>query len=353
MSRPIEALVAPEPEAPAAPSGAVARGAGFGWRYVGAKVIGSITTLFFVLVVNFFLFRVIPADPVRTLARGRATTPEQVAELTRTLGLDQPLPQQFLTYLKNTATGEFGASFKYRQPVGQLMLDRLWPTLVLVGTSTILATVLGIWIGMIGAWNRGKKFDQISTSSTLTLYAMPEWWLGLLLLAIFGVGMGPIPGLFPAGGLISPDIEQWSWHGIANTAWHLTLPIITLTLAYLAEYGLIARSALLDEMGEDYLQTARAKGLRDVYVRRRHATRNAMLPVTTLVALNLGFVVGGAITIETVFSIPGLGLLSTEALKIPDFPLLQGTFLVFSAAVIFANLIANLLYGWLDPRVRV
>jgi peptide/nickel transport system permease protein len=353
MSRPVEALVAPEPAAPAAPSGTGRSGAGFGWRYVGSKLLGSVTTLLFVLVVNFFLFRVIPADPVRTLARGRATTPAQVAELTRTLGLDQPLPQQFVTYLQNTATGEFGASFRYRQSVGQLMLDRLWPTLVLVGTSVVLATILGIWIGMIGAWNRGRKFDQISTSSTLTLYAMPEWWLGLLLLAIFGVGMGPIPGMFPAGGLISPGVEQWSWHGIYDQAWHLTLPVITLTLAYLAEYGLIARSALLDEMGEDYLQTARAKGLRDVYVRRRHAIRNAMLPVTTLVALNLGFVVGGAITIETVFSIPGLGLLSTEALSIPDFPVLQGTFLVFSAAVIVANLIANLMYGWLDPRVRV
>jgi peptide/nickel transport system permease protein len=353
MSRPIEALVAPEPDARAAPPGGGAAGAGFGWRYVGSKLLGSIGTLFFVLVFNFFLFRVIAADPVRTLARGRATTPEQVAELARTLGLDQPLPQQFLTYLKNTATGEFGASFRYRQPVGQLILERLWPTVVLVGTSTILATILGIWIGMIGAWHRGGMFDNVSTSSTLTLYAMPEWWLGLLLLAVFSVGMGPIPGMFPVAGIVSPSVDQWSWHGIYDQAWHLTLPIITLTLAYLAEYGLIARSALLDEMGEDYLKTARAKGLPDVLVRRRHATRNAMLPVTTLVALNLGFVVGGAITIETVFSIPGIGLLTTEALSIPDFPVLQGTFLVFSAAVIFANLIANLLYGWLDPRVRV
>ena len=351
MSRPVEAIAVAEPSR-AALAGGTAGGAGFGWRYVGSKVLGSISTLFFVLVVNFFLFRVIPSDPVRTLARGRATTPAQVAELTKTLGLDQPLPQQFLTYLKNTATGEFGASFRYRQPVGQLMLDRLWPTLVLVGTSTILATLFGIWIGMIGAWNRGRMFDKVSTSSTLTLYAMPEWWLGLLLLAVFAVGAGPIPGLFPVAGLVSPSVDQWSWHGIYDQAWHLTLPVITLTLAYLAEYGLIARSALLDEMGEDYLQTARAKGLPDMLVRRRHATRNAMLPVTTLVALNLGFVVGGAITIETVFSIPGLGLLSTEALSIPDFPLLQGTFLVFSAAVIVANLIANLLYGWLDPRVR-
>ncbi len=181
---------------------------------------------------------------------------------------------------------------------------------------------------------------------------MPEWWLGLILFAVFAVGWGPIPGMFPIGGLISPGVDQWSLDGIINQAWHLVLPIITLTLAYLAEYSLIMRSALLDEMGEDYLQTARAKGLRDVFVRRRHAARNAMLPVATLVSLNLGFIVSGAITIETVFSIPGLGLLTTDALHIPDIPMLQGTFFVFSASVVVANLVANLLYGVLDPRVR-
>ncbi|MGH3477293.1 MAG: ABC transporter permease, partial [Nocardioidaceae bacterium] len=152
-------------------------------------------------------------------------------------------------------------------------------------------------------------------------------------------------------GLHSTDVDPNSFAGGLDTAWHLTLPVLTLTLAYLAEYSLIMRSSLLDEMGEDYLTTARAKGLRDVYVRRRHATRNALLPTATLVVLNLGFIVGGAITIETVFSIPGLGLLTTEALEVPDYPVLQGTFLFFSIAVILANLVSNLLYGWLDPRV--
>jgi peptide/nickel transport system permease protein len=139
---------------------------------------------------------------------------------------------------------------------------------------------------------------------------------------------------------------------VLDQAWHLTLPIITVTLAYLADYSLIMRSSLLDEMGADYLMTARAKGLRDLRVRNQHAVPNALLPTTTLIAFSLGFVVAGAITIETVFSVPGLGLLTTEALEVPDFPLLQGTFLFFSVAVIVANLCANLLYAWLDPRVR-
>jgi peptide/nickel transport system permease protein len=348
MSAPTSTLVA---EAEAAPTRPERRRAGR-WRYIGSKLLGSFGALMFVLVFNFILFRMIPADPVRTLARNRLVSQEQVDELTRTLGLEEPLPQQFLTYLQNTFSGEFGLSFRYRQPVGDLILDRLWPTLLLVGTSTILATVIGIYLGMVSAWNRGKVVDHMSTSTSLTLYSMPEWWLGLVLLAVFAVGAGPIPELFPTGGLHSTDVDPSSFAGGLDTAWHLTLPVITLTLAYLADYSLIMRSSLLDEMGEDYLTTARAKGLRDVYVRRRHAVRNALLPTTTLVVLNLGFVVGGAITIEYVFSIPGLGLLTTEALDVPDYPVLQGTFLFFSVAVILANLVANLLYGWLDPRVR-
>ncbi len=212
--------------------------------------------------------------------------------------------------------------------------------------------MIGVYIGIRGAWKRGGRFDRFTTGTSLTLYAMPEWWLGLLLIAGLGVGFWFVPGLFPTGGLHSPDVDPTSLHGIFDTIWHLVLPVTTLTLAYLADYSLIMRSSLLDELGEDYLQTARAKGLRDVQVRNRHAVRNAMLPTTTIIALNIGFVVGGAITIETVFSIPGLGLLATNAIGVPDFWVLQGTFLVASAGVIIANLIANLIYGWIDPRVR-
>ncbi len=321
-------------------------------RFLAAKVIGALGSLFFVLVVNFFLFRILPGDPARTLGRGRFRTPEQLAEFKRTYGLDQGLGEQFLTFLKNTFTGELGTSLRYRVPVSDLIADRFWPTLLLVGTSTFLATVIGVYLGVISGWNRGKKVDKITTGTTLTLYSMPEWWLGLLLIAGLAVGVGPIPGIFPTGGLHSIDAVPGTWSYLWDTAWHLALPVITLTLAYLAEYSLIMRSSLLDELGEDYLVTARAKGLRDVVVRRKHAVRNALLPTTTVAALSLGFVLGGAITIETVFSIPGLGLLASEALALPDYWVLQGTFLIASGTVIFANLAANLLYGLLDPRVR-
>ncbi|MCU0265394.1 MAG: ABC transporter permease [Actinomycetia bacterium] len=322
------------------------------WRYVGGKALGALGSLAFILTFNFFLFRVLPGDPARNLTRNRKIPPEQVAALRESWGLDEPLLQQFLLYLKALLNGDLGISYKFRLPVADVIADRVWPTLVLVGTGTLIATVVGLWIGIKSGWNRGSRFDKVTTGSTLTVYAMPEWWLGLILLAVFAVGIGPLPGVFPTGGLISPGVDPWSLEGILDMAWHLVLPVTTLALAYLAEYALIMRSSLLDEMGEDYLLTARAKGLRDDLVRRRHAVPNALLPAVTLVALNIGFVVSGAITIETVFSIPGLGLLTYEALRVPDYPLLQGCFLLFSIGVVLANLGADLVYGWLDPRVR-
>jgi len=347
----VTTLVTSETAESAAPEQVLSRRRGYP-AYVLRKFLGACGSLAFVLVLNFFLIRVLPGDPARTLGRGRFTNPEQLAAFTKTYGLNQPLMKQFLVYLQNTFTGNLGISLRYRVPVSQLLVDRMWPTLLLVGSSTILATVIGVWIGIIGAWNRGGKFDKITTGATLTLYSMPEWWLGLLLIAALAVGVGPIPGLFPTGGLHSTGVDPASLKGVLDTAWHLTLPVITLTLAYVAEYSLIMRSSLLDELGEDYLTTARAKGLRDVDVRRKHAVRNALLPTTTVIALSIAFVVSGAVTVETVFSIPGLGLLSTEAVSIPDYWVLQGTFLVQTGAVIFAIFIANLIYGLLDPRVR-
>jgi peptide/nickel transport system permease protein len=321
--------------------------------YVLRRCGGALASLAFMLLVNFFLFRVLPGDPARTLGRGRFSSPEQLEAYRATHGLGQPLPQQFVTFLKNTLSGDLGISLKYPgTPVIDLLVSRMWPTLLLVGTSVVLAAVIGVWLGVKGAWRRGSRFDTWSSGTSLALYSMPEWWLGMLLIVSLAVGIGPLPGLFPTGGLHSIDADPSSVAGVLDTIWHLTLPVATLTLAYLADYALIMRSSLLDELGEDYLTTARAKGLRDIQVRNRHAVRNALLPTTTVIALNIGFVVAGAITIETVFSIPGLGLLSIDALEGPDFWLLQGTFLVASAGVILANLVANLLYGLLDPRVR-
>jgi peptide/nickel transport system permease protein len=203
-------------------------------------------------------------------------------------------------------------------------------------------------MGIYSGWRRGSAVDIGSMTTSLVFYSMPEFWLGIILLIVFATYLG----LFPTGGLQSVTGEFSGIGRVTDYINHLFLPALTLTLAYVGEYYLVMRSSLLDVLGEDYVTTARAKGLREKLVLRRHAVRNAMLPTVTIIAINFGFVIGGAITVETVFSYPGLGLLTFEALQAKDYPLLQGTFLFFSLAVIAANLVADLLYGYLDPRVR-
>lgn len=317
-------------------------------KYLTWKVINACFTLVFVLVFNFVLFRVLPGNPAQVLARNKLLPKEAVEELERDFGLDKPLPQQFLIYAGDTVRGNFGISYTFREPVGDVISSRIWPTVLLIGVSTVLSTGIGLLIGIFGAWKRGSKFDVGSLGFALITYAMPEFWLGILLLIAFAAGLG----WFPTGGMTSPSAGFTGFASAIDVLNHMFLPAVTLTLAYIGEYALIMRSSLLDVMGEDYLTTARAKGLRESLVLRRHAVPNAMLPTVTLVVLNLGFVVSGAITVETVFSWPGLGLLSYEAIGAPDYPLLQGLFLLFSVSVILANLVADLLYTYLDPRVR-
>ena len=324
-----------------------ARGGGV-IRNLGVKIFSAVVTLLFVLVFNFFLFRVLPADPARNLARGTTLTATQMAAINKTFGIGLPLWQQFTNYFVQTFRGNLGISFQYHIPVSQVIGHALWPTILLVGSSTVLSTIIGVWMGIRAGWNRGGAFDQVSTAVNNTLYAMPDFWLGMVLLIAFSSHWY----LFPAGGMNSVTGNLSGLSGLSDLLWHLTLPCAVLTLVYLAEYSLVMRSSLIDELGNDYLLTARAKGLRDAMVRRRHAVPNALLPSITLIMLNLGFVISGAITTETVFTWPGLGLASYNALNFPDYPVLEGCFLLFSAAVIAANLIADLLLTVLDPRVR-
>jgi peptide/nickel transport system permease protein len=265
--------------------------------------------------------------------------------------LDQPIARQFLTYVANPFDSTVN-SVKFNRPVWDVIGERVGPTILLVGLAGVLSALIGVWIGIRAGWRRGSRFDRVSTAVTLGLYSMPEFWLGMVLLIAFGVGVGPFPGLFPVGQMLSPGTSMSSLAGVRDLLAHLTLPVATLTLGYLAEYSLVMRSSMLDELGQDYLVTARAKGLMDKAVRRGHAVPNALLPTTTLVFLNLGFVVSGAITVETVFSWPGLGLLSYDALSGPDVPLLQGLFLLFSLSVVAFNLAADVMLAVLDPRVR-
>ena len=317
-------------------------------RFVAGKALASLVTLAFVLVFNYFLFRVVAGDPVTNLFRGRNLSDSQKEQLRQQFGLDGSHLEQFFRYLEQTVTLNFGRSYTSNEPVMSEIASRAWPTIALVGVSAVLSALIGVLLGVIAAWNRGRKSDYAATSFTMTTYSMPDFWLGMLLLVFFAV----VLGWFPVGGLSDPNTPDEGIAYVIDVAWHMFLPALTLTLAYLGEYTLIMRSSLLDTMREDYLVLARAKGLRDVVVRNRHAVPNAMLPVITLVAINLGFVLSGAIAVETIYSWPGLGLLTYQALTGPDLPLLQGLFLVFSASVIVFNFVADLAYAYLDPRVR-
>jgi peptide/nickel transport system permease protein len=317
-------------------------------RFVTGKVLGSLATLAFVVVFNFFLFRVVESDPVANLFRGRNLTAQQRETLTRQFGLNGSKGEQFVRYLGQTAQLNLGRSYVTNAPVASEIGRRTLPTLALVGVSTLLSAVLGVLIGVVAAWRRGSASDYAATTFTMATYSMPDFWLGMLLLTAFAVGLSWLP----VGGITDPTSDATGLANLADQAKHMVLPALTLTLAYLGEYALVMRSSLLDTMREDYLLLARAKGLRDVVVRNRHAVPNALLPVVTLIAINFGLVLSGAIAVETIFSWPGLGLATYDALNGPDLPMLQGLFLVFSAAVIVCNLAADLLYARLDPRVR-
>ncbi len=317
-------------------------------RFVLVKVLGSLATLAFVVAFNFFLFRIVEGDPVANLFRGRNLTLEQRQELREQFGLDGSTLEQFGRYVQQTAQLNLGRSYTSNEPVIDTIWERAWPTIALVGVSTLLSTVFGVLIGIAAAWKRGSPTDYASTGFTMATYSMPDFWLGMLLL----ISLAVLLGWFPVGGITDPGTDASGLSLLLEQAHHMFLPALTLTLAYLGEYALVMRSSLLDTMREDYLTLARAKGLRDVIVRNRHAVPNAILPVVTLIAINFGFVLSGAIAVEAIFSWPGLGLATYEALRGPDLPMLQGLFLVFSASVIFFNLVADLLYAYLDPRVR-
>ena len=321
--------------------------------YLGKKVGAALISFAFLLVVGYLIFSVMPSNPLEALTRGRPTSAAQIAFLRKQLGLNEPAWERFFQFVWNTLHGNLGYSWQFQEPVSTLVLQRLWPTILLMGSSTIISIWLGMWLGIRSGWRPGSILDRLSSGVSLAFWSVPTFWLGLILLVLFGVGFGPIPALFPVGGMTTPgSAGGFALSHIVDVLRHLVLPCVTLVLVQFAQYVTIMRSSIIDELGSPYLLTARAKGLRDVDVRRKHAVPNAMLPTVTIIFLQLGGLVSGAITVETVYSWPGLGFLTYQALEIPDLPLLEGTFIVFSASVIVMNLLADIVYRYLDPRVR-
>ncbi|RWQ34848.1 MAG: ABC transporter permease [Mesorhizobium sp.] len=315
-------------------------------------MIRAAITLLMVATLNFILFRVIPGDPATLLLGGArvSVNAEQIEALRQSWGLDRPLfPDQAIDYLMATLRGDFGYSFKFRgMRVADLVLDRLPATIALVALAQLSAISCGVMSGLYAGWRRGGVFDRFATGASLALYATPSFWLAMILIVIFSTALGWLPGygLYSPGASISPAGK------LLDYLRHLALPVSAVGLGLIGQYVVVARAAMSDVVTEDYMVTARAKGLTNGQMLIRHAFRNAMLPVVTLITLNLGYVVAGAITVEAVFAWPGIGGLTVEALNARDYPVLQGIFLLLGASIVCANLLADVAYGILDPRVR-
>jgi peptide/nickel transport system permease protein len=322
------------------------------WRYILGKLGQLFLTLLLILTLAFFLFRVWqPGDPVQTWAKstGAQYTQEQMAAIRHDWGLDKPMPEQYVDFIRQSLTFNFGTSTVVNpdRSVNELFMERMSKSLVLILTSTIASIVIGVLLGIYGGWRRQGKLDNSAMGTSMFLYAVPEFVLGMgFILLLSGTFH-----LFPSGLYESP-IEKSGLDRYIDIGRHMALPWLTLTLAFVGEFYLVMRSSLLDVLGEEYISLARAKGVREKYVLRRHAVPNALLPTITLVALSFGFILSGVITVELVFSYPGVGLLSFDALGFRDFNVLSGTFVFAVIAVLIANFIADLLYGYLDPRVR-
>jgi len=316
-----------------------------GADYVIKRVAFAIVTVFVAVTINFVLFRLAPGSAVTNLARVPHATPELRQELKHEFGLDKSKGAQYVIFLKQLARGNLGVSFANQQPVWDNLRTALLNTLPMVFIGTLFAIVFGILTGVIAAWRRGTPTETVTVTSSLAFYSMPTHWLGLMLVIIFS-------GTLPTGGMTNDFLFNPSfWTHIKDLASHIVLPSLTLGLVLYGEYTLIVRSAMLETLGEDYILTARAKGLKSRTIVRRHALRNAMLPITTLVALSLGYIVAGAILVETVFSWPGIGRAVYQAVLERDYPMLQGAFLILTISVVFFNLLADLLYFKLDPRI--
>jgi len=317
--------------------------------YFVKRIISSIVTIFVIISFLFFLFHLIPGNPILILYRNPALTQSQINVLYRQFGLNKPLWQQFFIYIGNTFTGNLGISFFYREPVSMVLFPALLNSLILLIPATFLAIILGILTGVLAAWHRGKKIDFVTLGSAMAFYSMPAFWLGSIFITIaISTKALPVSGMYQLGVYNQNILERMS-----DFLSHLILPLVTLTLVLYGQFTIVMRNSLIGVFSEDYIITARAKGANTRRLIWKHAYPNALLPMISIIGINLGIVVAGAVLTETVFSWPGIGFMVYQAIISRDYPLLQGAFLIISISVVVANLAADLLYGYLDPRVRL
>ena len=321
-----------------------------GLRYVGRRLLLAIPTILTILVLNFALLHLAPGDAADVLAgEAGSATPEYMARLRETFGLDRPLYVQLLAYLKNAATFDLGYSFRHGMPVSELIASRLGPTLLLMVTVFVLSVGFGVLLGAIAARNLNRFTDNLLSLLAIVAYATPVFWAGLMLIVLFSIKLG----WFPTSGMEQVAAFNEGWARVVDIAHHLVLPAVTLSLFYIALYTRLMRASVLDQYAMDYVITARAKGLTERQIARRHVLRNAALPVLTMAGVQFGALFGGAVVVETVFGWPGLGLLAYESLFARDINLLLGIFFISACLVVVVNLAVDLAYSLFDPRIEL
>jgi peptide/nickel transport system permease protein len=320
-------------------------------EYIIRRILYTLLTLFGVATILFFIFRIMPGDPTAQVI-SPALDPVAQARLKEAYGLDKPLLVQYFLYLKNLAVFDWGRSFTSSQPVIDIMAYRFWNTIFLMGAAMCFVLVAGTGLGMVMAWRRGGPLDTGGTVMALVFQSAPPFVTGLLLLMVLSYRLD----LFPTGGMHAAGVSIGKGLGVflsADFLHHLVLPTITVALYYLATPMLIMRDSMLEVMGSDFIELAKAKGLAPHVVMIKHAARNALMAVVTVSSLMVGFAIGGQVLVETVFSWPGMGQLMVEAAQSHDYPVAQATFLVLAAIVIFLNLLADISYCYLDPRIKM
>ncbi len=310
--------------------------------YILRRLLLMIPVAFLVTVAVFVLVRLSPADPVLVFA-GEERDPVALAEIRKELGLDQPMPVQYVAWISRVVQGDLGRSFLTKQEVRQAIIERLPATLELGAAALLISVTLSLTVGVLSAIKRNSLIDLLSTSVTLAGVSFPSFFLGILLILLFAY---VIPGrIFPPGGYV-PATED-----LGDNLRRLVLPAVTLATGSLAVNLRQVRSSLLDVFGHDYMRTARAKGLRERTVIARHALKNALIPVVTLIGIQVGAIIEGAFITETIFFWPGIGRLAVQAIPASDYPVVQGVVLVAALSFMFTTLLVDILYAWLDPRI--